>query len=320
MLITGGAGFLGVHLGRWLAEMGYEVALCDNFFRGKADQTFQDLCRLPSVRFIEVDLSKREEFKKLEGPYDHVVHLAAINGTRYFYEIPHEVLRVNILTTMYLLEWAATRRACHVLFASSSEVYAGTVRAFGVKVPTAEDVPLCVDDLTNPRVSYGASKILGELLCIYFAKAHGFRSTILRYHNVYGPRMSTDHVVPEFCLRVLRREDPFPIYGANQTRAFCYVDDAVRATQMIMESSTPSGEIVHVGNDSEEVTISALAEMLFEIADFHPKVSILPPPAGSVERRCPDITKLRRTTGYEPKIGLEEGLRATFGWYRDFGT
>jgi len=316
-LVTGGAGFIGFALSKALAEKGCSVTITDNLFRGKKDREFEELISRPNVTFINCDLTKPESFSKFGSPdgYSHVYHLAAINGTRLFYDMPGEVLRVNILSAMNLLEWFKTAKNAKVLFSSSSETYAGTVALGKAEIPTPENIPLTIEDPYNPRWSYGGSKILGELLFINYARKRDFRFSIVRYHNIYGPRMGTEHVIPEFVLRAGRKENPFTINGGEQTRAFCFMDDAVDATIAVMESEKTDSETIHVGNSSEEIKISELAEKVFAISGCSPKLKILPAPQGSVIRRCPDTSKLRRLTGFMARVSLETGMKKTAKWY-----
>jgi nucleoside-diphosphate-sugar epimerase len=316
VLITGGAGFIGYHLGKALVDDEYEVTLCDDLSRGKMDGDLAALCQRTNVHFLNCDLTAPRSTEQLGVGYDYVYHLAAVNGTRYFYEMPHVVLRVNVLALTNVLDWFVQAGCGKMLFASSSEVYAGTARAFGVAIPTPEDVPLVVDDIRNPRLSYAGSKMIGELLVLNYARAYGFPYTIVRYHNIYGPRMGHEHVIPDFCTRILERENPFRIQGGSETRAFCYVQDAVRATKLVMGSRQCDQQVIHVGNPREEIAIVDLARRMFDIFDHHPELEVLPVPTGSVSRRCPDIAKLEALTGYHPNVLLEEGLRRTFAWYQ----
>ena len=134
-----------------------------------------------------------------------------------------------------------------MFFASTSEVYAGGVDAGPVEVPTAEPAPVMIADLTAPRFAYAISKLLGEAGFIHGGRARGFRAVVGRFHNVYGPRMGADHVIPEMTLRALGGEDPFRVPGAEQYRAFCYVEDAVDATLRLMAAPAAAGQIVHIG-------------------------------------------------------------------------
>lgn len=315
-LVTGGAGFIGFHLAKRLVANGRKVVIADNLFRGKRDAALNALLAQPNVEYRSCDLTKPEEVAQLGENYDEVYHLAAVNGTKFFYEKPIDVMRVNIVGSFNLLDWFADSGSKNILFSSSSETYAGTMRKFGIPIPTPEDVPLCVEDPFNARWSYGASKIIGELLFINYARTRKFPMRIIRYHNIYGPRMGDEHVIPEFCKRIFSGETPFKIYGGKETRAFCYIADAVRATVAVMESTKTDQQIVHIGKSDEEVSITDLAKQMFGIAKVNPKIDILPAPAGSVQRRCPDTRKLKTLTGFSASVPLAEGLRETMAWYQ----
>jgi UDP-glucose 4-epimerase/UDP-glucuronate decarboxylase len=230
---------------------------------------------------------------------------------------PARVVRVNTLAALHLLDWVAPGE--RVFFASTSEVYAGGVEAGIVAVPTPEDIPVMISDITAPRFAYAVSKLLGEAAFLHTARAKRFDAVIGRFHNVYGPRMGADHVIPEMSLRALRGEDPFRVPGADQFRAFCHVDDAVEAMLRLMAAPAAAGQIVHIGNDRDETNIGDLAKLVLRLAGASPVIEPLAAPAGSVPRRCPDLTRLRDLTGYEPAVTLEEGVRSTYHWYRENG-
>ena len=140
--------------------------------------------------------------------------------------------------------------------------------------------------------------------------------SIVRPHNFFGPRMGFEHVIPQFVDRIIKKETPFKIYGGDETRSFCYIDNVIKSLVMIQESDKTNGETYHVGNDKEEITIMDLAKMLFEIAGKEPNFEILPAPEGSVKRRCPNIDKLRGL-GYDVIYPTKEGLERTYNWYVD---
>lgn len=315
VLVTGGAGFIGFHLSKYLADKGEQVVICDNLLRAHVDEDFNNLLKQRHVKFINIDLTEKQKLDKLEKDFDIVYHLAAINGTRYFYEIPHEVLRVNILSLINMLDWLTGTNCKSIVWTSSSETYASTYSLVDTPIPTPEEVPLTIADVSNPRFSYAGSKIAGELLCLSYAKAYDLDVRIVRPHNIYGPRMGYEHVIPQFIMRIIKREDPFKIYGDHQSRAFCFVEDFIKGLKLVGESKEIGTNIVNVGNDKEEISIKNLASKMFDLFDFHPKLEILPPPEGSVDRRCPDINKARTLTGYEPQISLDKGLQITFDWY-----
>ncbi len=317
VLVTGGSGFVGGHLANHLLDRGYEVVITDNFFRGRRDADFETLLKRPGVSFIEADLTKREDWNKLGGGYEHVYHLAAVNGTGLFYEIPHEVLRINIQTMFNVVEWMhEMNRGGKLLFTSSNELYAGAREAFDIlPIPTNENVPAVIPDIQNPRWTYASSKLIGEQICIHYAKAYNFRMVIVRPHNFYGPRAGYNHVIPQFIERIGKKMDPFPVYGLHDKRSFCYIDDAVRAMRLVMESPRTDGGTYHIGSE-EERKILNIAEVLFTAMQFIPKQIIAhPSPAGSVKRRLPDISKLKRDIDWEHETTFEEGIRKTIDWY-----
>ncbi len=324
ILITGGAGFIGYHLTRHILKAcgdACEVVAVDNFQKEEGSKDFDDILNDKRVTFLNLDLTNQSLYEKLGSGYDHVYHLAAINHTQKFYEIPQEVLRVNTLTLIYMLEWFRTNsRKGKFCFTSSNEAYAGGLNAFGkLPIPTPENVPLVIEDPYNPRWSYAATKLIGELFVINYARQYDFRALIVRPHNFYGPRAGFGgHVIPDFAERIAKRVDPFPIYGADDTRTFCYIGDAVRAMATLMDSKETDRqpiETVHIG-DTEEITMRELAEKMFEAAGWKPQsLDVHESPKGSVKRRRADIGKLERLIGWKPEVSLAEGLKRTYEWY-----
>ncbi len=319
ILITGGAGFVGHALARRLAGAGEDVTLADNFFRGKRDADFEALIALPNVRLVEGDLTNLAAWEALGGGYEEVYHFVGINGTKLFYEIPHEVLRIGVSTTMNALEWFRQKNGvpgAKILYTSSNEAYASALEAFGsLPLPTPETVPLVIADTYNPRWSYGGQKLIGELFFIHYAKAYDFRMSIVRPHNFYGPRAGYDHVIPQILGRIAKKEEPFTIYGADESRSFCYIEDAVEAIERVMGSTTTDGGTYHIGT-SIETSIDELVEQIFRLTGWRPsKIEQQRSPEGSVKRRLPDVSKIKRDTGWEATTALEEGLGKTIAWY-----
>jgi nucleoside-diphosphate-sugar epimerase len=197
-----------------------------------------------------------------------------------------------------------------LVFSSSSEVY-----GIPTKFPTPESEPLVVPDPLNPRWSYGGSKIIGELAIANAARLHGFEFTILRYHNVYGPRMGSDHVIPQF-IRRLELGEEFTVQGdGEQRRSFCYIDDAVAVTVVSALEPRAAGAILNIGNPAEEVSINDLVRSLSRIAGKHIEPRYVPFEGEGTRRRLPDISRARELLGFEPSIRLEDGLQRTYAWY-----
>ena len=229
VLVTGGAGFIGFFLSKACAEKGYITHICDNNIRGKLDSDLKILTQRDNVKYLKLDLTSEKDVSSLDTDYDMVFHLAAINGTENFYKIPYTVMEVTINSTMLLLSHFKDSDT-KIVFSSSSEVYAGTIKQGTGLIPSSEEIPCTIDDVLNERFSYGGSKLAAEILINSFSKQYGLKFQIIRYHNIYGPRMGTKHVMPQMIYRTKNKQNPFLIYGPKQTRAFCYIDDAVDAT------------------------------------------------------------------------------------------
>jgi len=317
ILVLGGAGFIGGHLAARLAAEGHTLTLVDDLSRGRRDETIVALTARPNVRFVEADLTRAGALDALPREWEQIYMLAAVVGVRNVETDPARVIRVNTLALLHLLDWMPGRGET-LFFASTSETYAGGVAAGHLPVPTPETVPLGVPDVAAPRFAYAASKLLGEAAVIHTARARGLRAVIGRFHNVYGPRMGADHVISELSLRALRGENPFRVFGAEQRRAFCHVADAVEAMTRLMATEAARGQVVNIGNDTEETLIEDLVALILRTARVQPVVERRPAPPGSVARRCPDIGRLRALTGFAPKVSLESGVAETFAWYRQW--
>lgn len=312
-LVTGGTGFLGAALTKALLAAGARVRVFDNDSRGSREKFNRDAAT-PEV--IVGDIRDGQAVENAIRGVDGVCHLAYINGTEFFYTKPETILEVAVKGMTNVIDACIKHGVGELILFSSSEVYQTPA-----KVPTNETVPLVVPDVLNPRYSYGGGKIISELMAVNFGRKHFNRVLIVRPHNVYGPDMGWEHVIPQFTLRMreLPRDKntavPFEIQGSGkETRAFMYVDDAVRATVRVMENGEHLG-IYHLGT-SDEVTIENLAR---ELADyFGIQIKVVPGELqpGSPTRRCPDTSKLRQL-GFEPRVSLREGLAITARWYDD---
>ncbi len=319
ILITGGAGFIGYHLAKRLASQGADVTIADNFFRGKRDDDLKTLLKLPNVHLVEADLSSADAWRTIGSGYEEVYHLVGINGTKLFYDIPHEVLRIGVASTMHVLDWFRNVNNVHdakILYTSSNEAYASALEAYGsLPLPTPENVPLVIADTYNPRWSYGGQKLIGELFFIHYAKAYDFRMVIVRPHNFYGPRSGYGHVIPGTLEKIQAKTDPFLLPGSDETRSFCYINDAVEAMQVVMESRVTDNGTYHIGS-SHEITMEKLVDEVFAAANWRPSViEKKEAPPGSVKRRLPDVSKIKKDTGWEAKTSLTEELQKTVEWY-----
>ncbi len=311
-LVTGGFGFLGSNLVKALVDRGETVRLLDNNFRGSVAKLGRYVDR---VEFVEGDVRDRAVVERAVQGVEVLCHLAFINGTRHFYEIPRDVLDVGVHGTLNVLEAALAASVPDFIFASSSEVYQTPPIC-----PTPETVPLSIPDPLNPRYSYGGGKLIGEILSFNYGRGRFRRTVVFRPHNVYGPDMGFDHVIPELIVKLKKalQEKPagtvsLPIQGqGTETRAFCEVRDFTAGLLAVLDHGLDQN-VYHIGSE-EEVSIRDLAHLIARKMGREIKLQGSPLRAGGTLRRCPDITKLR-ALGYEPAIDLEHGLDASIEWY-----
>ena len=246
---------------------------------------------------------------------DELHHLAFVNGTTYFYEVPELVLDVGVRGITNVIEACRRQNVSTLIVASSSEVYQSAA-----KIPTDESAPLVIPDPLNPRYSYAAGKLITEIMAINFGRKFFERLLMFRPHNAYGPDMGFEHVIPEFAVRLqslaksrpaLSSAVPDPGHGRGN-RSFCFIDDLV-AGIMIMRDKGQHLGIYHVGTMGE-VKIADLARRIGRLAGREIKLVVGTPSPGGTPRRCPDISKLAEL-GYRPRVPLDEGLKLTLDWY-----
>jgi nucleoside-diphosphate-sugar epimerase len=318
VLLLGGAGFIGYHIAKHLAEnKDYTLTIADDFSSGGHDPDFALFCDAYNINVVSTDLSKQGSFDLFTTHYDDVYVLASVVGVNRCIEEPEEVIRINTGIILNTVEWLRVAKPSRVLFASSSENYAATTDTFNWPVPTAELVPLCIADTRHPRFTYAVTKILGEAAFFTYGKKLGIHTTVVRYQNIYGPRMGFKHAIPHIIERIYKGKNPVKIYGADQTRAFCFCTDAAEGTIRALESEVSDQQVYHIGNNNE-ITIETLTRIIGAIMEYAGPYENAPTYPGSVSRRCPDITKAKADFAYLPKVSLEEGLRQTVLWYRSF--
>ena len=300
ILVTGAAGFLGSHLCDSLLSNGHEVVGVDNFFRGKKS----NLPVHENFRFYELDLRNLSQTKiimDIEYP-EIVVHYAAINGTKYFYDIPYKVCNDNILLTQNVLNSCGSS-VKKVVYASSSEIYGPEP-----KVPTKESEYIILDSMAD-RDSYASSKAIGEYLVRLWAKENNKDYLIVRPFNTYGPRMATNgygQVIPEFIERI-KSGEPFYLFGdGKQTRSFCYVSDHAEIMTQLIENT--NNKILNIGFD-EEITIGELSKIIHEIMGVEFNVLYKEAWKNDTKWRKPDLTELKNCTNYNNFITLKDGIK-----------
>lgn len=312
-LITGGTGFIGRNLTKHLVELGFSVRVLDDNSRGNIE-SLKDIKK--DFEFLKGDIRNPLVVKKACKNIDTVIHLAAVNGTRYFYTIPEVVLDVSIRGTINVIDACLWHGVDEIFYASSSEVYQ-TPKI----IPTPEEIELVVPNSLNPRYSYGGGKIMGELMTLNYGRKFFKRAIIFRPHNVFGPAMGWEHVIPQLFLRMKEMSAKsknvirFPIQGTGkETRSFIFIDDFTLGLLKVLEKGKHL-QTYNIGQD-KEISVNKVAQKIAKY--FNKKIIIIQgkKQPGGTSRRIPDITKLRQL-GFMPKFTFDEGLQKTLIWYNE---
>ena len=299
-LVTGGTGFIGSNICQLLVNANHSVKIFDNNSRGSINQIKKIKNK---IKFIKGDIRNKQLLDKELKNADAVIHLAYVNGTKYFYSKPILVLDIAVKGIMNVIEACIKNKIKELYLASSSEVYQTPN-----KIPTDENEPLKIPNIFNPRYSYGGGKILTELLGIHYGKKYFKKLIIFRPHNVYGPNMGYDHVIPEFINRFKSKKSKnFKIQGTgSEIRSFIYIEDFIDAFNLILKRGKHLN-IYNIGT-SEKIKIKDLAYKLSRI--FKKKIIIkkMALAKGGTKIRVPSINKIKRF-GFKPKFNLNKGLR-----------
>jgi len=310
MLITGGAGFIGSHLCDKYTREGHTVLCLDNFASGDL-MNIRHLLDNRNFKLIKGDIRDFDLLEKVMRDVDVIFHLAAqIHVDRSYIE-PKLTYEVNVMGTQNILEVARLYDAKRVIYASTSEVYG-----------SAQYVPIDENHPLNAPHPYGASKIAADRMCYAYIQTYGMNISIVRLFNVFGPRqrdVGYGGVISIFARRILSDMPPI-IYGdGSQTRDYTYVEDAVRAYDLVLNHNEPITEPINFGSGREE-SILDLASMLIDLCGK--KGSIKPthvePRIGEVKRLIANATKAKNLLGWEPKCKLEDGLEKFVQWYKNY--
>jgi dTDP-glucose 4,6-dehydratase len=302
-VVTGGAGFLGSHLCAALLARGDEVVAIDNLLTG-AIGNLDDLFGNPRFTFQHHDVST---YVHVPGPVDAVLHLASPASPVDFERIPIPILKVGSLGTHKTLGLAKEKGARYFL-ASTSEVYGDPLVH-----PQPETYWGNVNPI-GPRGVYDESKRFAEAMTMAYHRHHGLDVRIVRIFNTFGPHMRPDdgRAVSNFLVQALAGR-PLTVYGdGTQTRSFCYVDDQIRGFLALLDSEYVGP--VNIGNP-DECTVLELAKTVLEVTGSSSEIEFHPLPVDDPTQRRPDITLARRVLGWEPTVGLREGLARTAEWF-----
>lgn len=305
VLITGGAGFIGSHLCDYFIARGDEVIAIDNFITGSPDN-IAHLQDHPRFHFIRQDVT---DYMRVEGYLDAVLHFASPASPVSYIAYPIQTLKVGALGTHKACGLARAKGA-RFLLASTSEVYGDPKVS-----PQAEDYWGNVNPI-GPRGVYDEAKRYAEAMTLAYHRAHDLDTRIVRIFNTYGPRNALDdgRVVPNFIGQAVRGE-PLTVHGdGSQTRSFCYVSDLVEGIVRLLESNEVMP--VNLGNPNE-LTILTFAEKINAMTGNKAGIVFRPRPVDDPNRRCPDISKAKRLLGWEPRVGLDQGLTKTVAFFTE---
>jgi UDP-glucose 4-epimerase len=315
-LITGGAGFIGSHLGEELLRRGHEVFAIDDLSTGSIENV-KHLRANDKFHFVVDTVMNRPVTAELVDQVDVVYHLAAAVGVKLIVESPVRTIETNIQATEMVLA-LANKKKRPTFVASTSEVY-----GMSEKLPFREDGELVMGATTKGRWSYACSKAIDEFLSIAYWKERKLPTVVARLFNTVGPRQTGQYgmVVPTFVRQALAGT-PITVYGdGKQSRCFTHVSDVVRALVALMEKPEAYGNVFNIGSSSE-ISMHDLAKQVREITKSKSEIVFIPYEKAYEEgfedmpRRVPDTTKIKSLIGWEPTIALPKILKDVEDFYR----
>jgi nucleoside-diphosphate-sugar epimerase len=314
-LITGGAGFIGSHLAEKLLDEGHRVFAIDDLSTGSI-RNIQHLKGRPGFDYVIESIFNRSLLAELIDDCDTVFHLAAAVGVKLIVESPVRTIETNVKGSEGILEFANKKKK-KVILASTSEVYGKAT-----KIPFAEDDDLVMGPTVKGRWSYACSKAIDEFLALAYWREFKLPTVVARLFNTIGPRQSGHYgmVVPRFIDQALRGQD-LTVYGTGkQSRCFTYVSDAVEWLLRLAVTDAANGNVFNLGNP-QEITIEDLAAKIIEMIGAKVGIEYVPYEKAyeegfeDMDRRVPDIHKVKALTGYSPRVGLDQALRLTRDWF-----
>jgi len=302
-LVTGAAGFIGSHLSEYLLERGHSVVGMDSLITGDV-ANIEHLTGRDFV-FVKHDVT---HYIAIEGPLDYIFHFASPASPIDYLKLPIQTLKVGSLGTHNALGLAKAKKA-RFLLASTSEVY-GDPQIH----PQREDYWGNVNPV-GPRGVYDEAKRFAEAMTMAYHRFHGVETRIVRIFNTYGPRMRVEdgRAIPAFLSQALKNEDVTVFGDGSQTRSLCYVSDLIDGIHRLMMSDL--ADPVNIGNP-HEMTIRQLAEAIVKLTGSTSRIVTRPLPVDDPKVRQPDIARARTLLGWEPKVGLEQGLETTLTYFR----
>ncbi len=312
ILITGGCGFIGVNLTKYLLRCGdYEITVLDNLSIGKKEYLEEAICDLQkrdSVKLIKGDIRDKGVCEEACKNVDIVIHLAAQAGVISSIKDPFTDCNINIIGTLNLLKSSVENKVDKFIFASSN-------------APLGEqEPPVNENKIPKPLSPYGASKLSCEAYCSAFYYSYGLKTVIFRFSNVYGSYcLHKDSVVAKFIKDGILKGE-LTIYGdGKQTRDFIHVEDICQAIYLILNCSRFSDEIwgtpFHLGT-GKEISILELAELIRNLFDKEIKINFAPPRKGEIIRNYSDINKAKKLLRFKPQVSLNKGIEEVYNWFK----
>ncbi|GHO43023.1 UDP-glucuronic acid decarboxylase family protein [Ktedonospora formicarum] len=304
VVVTGGAGFVGSHLCRRLLDEGHTVLCVDNYITGST-RNIVALRAHPNFHVIQHDVTQPFHYEA-----DAIFHMASPASPIGYMEHPIETILANTQGTHNMLE-AARKQNALFLVSSTSEIYGDPLVHPQVESYWGNVNPI------GPRACYDESKRLGETLTMEYVRQYGLNARIVRIFNTYGPnsQIKDGRMIPNFITGALKNET-LVVYGDGQkTRSICYVSDLVDGLMRAMFRENTRGEVFNLGNPDEH-TVLEYAHTIIKLCQSSSTLIFEPDRVDDPERRQPNISKAKAVLGWEPKIGMEEGLRQTIAWFR----
>ncbi|MHB0947184.1 MAG: GDP-mannose 4,6-dehydratase [Sedimentisphaerales bacterium] len=306
-LITGGAGFIGSNMARFLLEKGEKVRILDNFETGRREN-LTEISK--DIELIEGDIRNLDIVKKAVAGVEVVYHLAALGSVPRSMKDPAMSHDVNVNGTFNVILSARDAKVRRIIFASSSSVYGQSP-----VLPQHEELPLA------PISPYGATKAIGEIYFRSFYATYGLQSVCLRYYNVFGPRQDPNSqyaaAIPLFVSLLLRNKSPEIFDDGEQSRGFTYIDNVMQANWLAANAKETHGEAVNISTVNA-VTVNTVVNTIRKLmGKENIKPVYLPPRPGDVKYSLADISRAKKLIGYEPLVSFERGIKKAIGWYQE---
>ena len=308
IFMTGGAGFMGVHLCKKLASDN-KIIIYDNFQRNAMSRA--DISKYKNVRFVKGDILDAQFLQKSMEDIDCVIHLAAVAGIDTVIKDPVKTIEINSIGTYNVLEAARHQKSLkRFLYFSTSEVFGPY--AYQVR----EDDSAILGKVGEPRWVYATSKFFSEHMVSAYGRKYKIPHVILRPFNIYGPYQMGEGAIQVFVKQALMNKG-IKIFGdGSQIRSWCYIDDLINGILLSLTEKGAIGEVFNIGNPQEPITILNLARKALSLANSKSSITHLSKKSADVYLRVPCVEKAKALLGFKPRVNLDEGLKKTIKWFK----